>query len=123
MKKINSVVSLLALLVFVSPAFAARNLSCTLSGAGSQSTISQIVPAPNEDYVISDLVGDLILNMTNSCEKDKCTGYLTIDSSLVQDEVGSTAFEFSKKAEGHVYAENITNTPDKKSYKLSCAVK
>lgn len=116
------ILSFLAAVAFSVPSFA-RTMTCVLTGPGGKVSAKQSVPAQYDDYAFSETIGDLSFNLANSCIKDECTGYLTIDSAMAQDEVGSTAFEFSKKAEGHVYAEAVTNAPDKKPYKISCELK
>lgn len=112
----------LILIAAVSAGAAAETLTCELRSGGQATSASVNIPAGLGEYVVADSVHDLSFNLIVECARRKCTANITIDSGILEDEAGSTAFEFTSGGTArNVFTEPVTNAPDGRAYEISCA--
>jgi len=114
----------LCILMTISNSFA-ENIVCTLQSGPTKASVVAKLSQLDEGYgEFIDEVGvkDLSFDMVVECDKKSCEAGLTIYSQILEDEAGSTGFEFSRTIEskGIVFSDKITNTPDGSDYDLYC---
>lgn len=116
--------ALAILALTAAPAFA-DTLECTLSSGKKSDTVSLDLTKLENPYdakLGEKGVYDLSFDLAADCKPESCSASITIYSQKIEDEVGSTGFEFTRGAAwGEVHREPLTGAPDKKKYELSCA--
>jgi hypothetical protein len=114
----------ISLLLILSNTFA-ENLVCTLqSGAEKTSVVAPFAELEEGygEFFDENGVQDLSFDMVLECSEKTCVADIIIYSQILEDEAGSTGFEFSStpSSKGKVFTDKITNTPDGKDYTLYC---
>lgn len=113
------------LLILMSLGVSASNVACILANGGEKSLAKiDFKEIDDEGYAYTYSQGaefDLSFNMEFYCEANNCEVSIVVDSQILEDEAGSTGFEFKKtQAAGKIYSEPVTNAPDGKDYFLYC---
>lgn len=114
------------ILMFFSNNVFADAITCNLkSGQDTQAATINLSETEQDGYVdeyaVSDAVYDLNFIMTASCEEKECLIDITLDSGILESEVGSTAFEFTRSGKNReLLREAITGAPDKRNYEIYC---
>jgi hypothetical protein len=100
----------------------AENVTCTLASENQKSVAITNLESQLGEYVVADSPFDLSFNQLVECEESTCDVYITIDSSLAEDEVGSFGFQFERKSKSfEFFREPIESAPDGKLYEFFCA--
>ncbi len=112
---------LVAFLLVASNSALADTVTCTLKSGDQATSANFSLGSPQEDYVSANGVHDLNFHMIAECKNETCAVDITIDSSILEDEAGSTGFEFQRSGPAReIFREPIENAPDGRTYELSC---
>lgn len=119
----KSLITLSCALLISGSAFG-HSLACTLqSGSKLSLVVLDIENQKNlEEGKDGKYVYDLSIYLQGTCQRNNCSGTVTINSGIVEDELTQVSFDFSKQTTGVVYKQALKNTPDKRKYTLLCEV-
>lgn len=99
----------------------ADEITCTLKSGKEKAAVTMDLDMEYEEGVYSEYIYDLNFYMEVFCKNTNCDVVLTINSSMVEDEVGQTSFQFRRGfGKKTVFRELLTDSPDKRNYVLYC---
>ena len=104
----------------------AENVVCTLQSGSEKASVvanfSELDEYGYGEFFDEKGVGDLSFNLGFDCTDSECSVGIIIDSQILEDEAGSTEFEFKRSldAKGKVFTDKITNAPDGEDYVFYC---
>jgi len=116
---------ILSAIVFSQAPAMADSVTCFLTSGKKSVSATLDLTNPSQDFAISDNVYDLSFNLSAECKRSKkCMAYITVDSIKLEDEAGSTGFEFERGGvEREIFREPVEGAPDRRKYEMYCDYK